>query len=629
MYSWMMQPHKLPRFASIFCIIFAVSAGAFAAPITLHVDATDAPRKIYHAELSIPASPGPVTLVYPKWIPGEHGPTGPITDLAGLKIFTAGKALEWKRDSVEMYAFHLTVPAGASLLDVKLDFLSTPDTGGFSSAASATSELAVLSWNQMLLYPEGKASDDVEFTAFLHLPAGWEFGTALPVANVDAANNIAFKAVSLTTLVDSPVLAGAHFRRIELSPGATPAHYLDIAADSDAALNAPAELIAKYRQLVTEALALFGATHYREYHFLLALSDRIAHFGLEHHESSDDQARERFLTDEATHLLGASLLPHEFVHSWNGKYRRPQGLATPDFQQPMKGDLLWVYEGLTEYLGWVLTARSGLATADQNRQFLALAAAGLDNRAGREWRSLADTAVAAQLLYNARGDWDSARRGVDFYDEGLLIWLEADTIIRKQTQGRKSFDDFCRAFHGGPSGPPQVKPYTLEILTEALNGVVQYDWKGFFESRVNKTGTDRAPLGGVEAGGYHLGYSERPADAQKTAEQITESINVAYSIGLRLRADGGIVDVLPQLPAAKAGIAPGMKISGVNGREFSPEILREAIRATKNGGALELLVLNGKAFATFELNYQGGERYPVLERNGQPALMDDILKPIK
>jgi len=620
---------RFVRLVNVVLVAVCIAVSAVAAPISLHVDATQAPRKIFYAEMSIPATPGPFTLVYPKWIPGEHGPTGPITDLAGLKISAAGRPIEWTRDAVEMYAFHVTVPPGASSVDVKMELLSTPSSEGFSSAASATSELAILSWNQLILYPEGKASDDVEVNAQLRLPPDWKFGTALPISRTDAGNTTEFKTVSLTTLVDSPVLAGRHFRRFELSPGAKPAHYLDVAADSDEALNASPELIAKYRQLIKETLALFGnSTHYREYHFLLALSDQIAHFGLEHHESSDNQAREAFLTDDMIHLAGSSLLPHEFVHSWNGKYRRPQGLATPDFQTPMKGELLWVYEGLTEYLGMVLTARAGLASPEQIRDFIALSSATLDNRSGREWRSLADTAVAAQLLYNARSDWDSKRRGTDFYDEGTLLWLEVDTTIRKQSQGKKSIEDFLRVFHGGPSGAPEVKPYTFDNLAEVLNGIVPYDWKGFFETRVYKTGTKRAPLGGIEAGGYRLAYTETISPVQRMLEGIGDSVNVAYSIGLRLSSDGSVVDVLTDTPAAKAGIGPGMKITAVNGRQFSPDVLREAIGNAKDTGSLELLVLNGKRFSTYKLDYRDGEKNPALERNGQPALLDQILKPL-
>jgi predicted metalloprotease with PDZ domain len=596
-------------------------------PIRLNVDATDAPRRLYHAELTIPATPGPMSLFYPKWIPGEHAPTGPITDLSGLRISSGGRPIEWRRDPVELFAFHINVPQGANSVDVKLDFLSNSDAAGFSSGASATSELALLSWNQMVLYPQGKPSDDIQVSAELRLPPDWKFGTALPVSKANGSN-IQFKTVSLTTLIDSPVLAGRHFRRIELTPGETPPHYFEVAADSEEALNAPPDLIEKYKKLVKEAHALFGATHYREYHFLLALSDQIAHFGLEHHESSGDQTRENYLTDPASILAGATLLPHEFVHSWNGKYRRPEGLATRDYEQPMKGDLLWVYEGLTDYLAWVLSARSGLLTPEQGRQSLALVAATLDNRAGREWRSLLDTAVAAQLLYDARSDWESSRRGVDFYDEGVLIWLEVDTIIRRQTQGRKSIEDFARAFYGGPSGPPQVKPYTLESLTEGLNSVVAYDWKGLFNTRLNRTGTPHAPLGGIEAGGYRLAYVDKPSDAERADEQVRQNTNVAFSIGLRLNPDGTIVDVLPEKVAAKAGIGPGMKIVAVNDRKYSAEVLREKIRDAMTTGSLELLVANGKSLSTYKLNYKEGERYPVLERNGAPDLLDEILKPL-
>jgi predicted metalloprotease with PDZ domain len=597
-------------------------------PIRLHVEAAEASRRIYHAELNIPATPGPMNLFYPKWIPGEHAPTGPITDLAGLKISAGGRAIDWKRDSVELFAFHINVPQGASSVDVKLDFLSNSDAAGFTSGASATSELAILSWNQLLLYPQGKASDEIPIAAELHLPPDWKFASALPVSKKNGSD-VQFKTVSLTTLIDSPILAGRHFREIELSPDATPPHYLDIAADSEEALNASPQLIEKYKKLVKEAQALFGATHYREYHFLLALSDQIAHFGLEHHESSDDQARENYLTDATSNMVGASLLPHEFVHSWNGKYRRPDGLATRNYEQPMKGDLLWVYEGLTEYLGWVLTARSGLLTAEQSRQDLALDAATLDTRSGREWRSLADTAAAAQLLYDARTDWESSRRGVDFYSEGMLIWLEADTLIRKQTQGRKSLDDFCRAFHGGPSGPPQVRPYTLESLAESMNSVTPYDWKSFFDSRVNRTGTDRAPVGGIEGGGYRLIYSPIPSDAQRASEQIRQNTSVAFSIGLKLNPDGTVIDVLPEKVAAKAGIGPGMRILAVNDRKYSADVLRDEIRDAKLTGALDLRVANGKSLSSYRLNYREGEKYPVLQRNGQPALLDDILKPLR
>lgn len=554
----------------ILVLLVTFAAPTFATPIVLRVDASEAPRKIYHAELHIPAAPGPLTLFYPKWIPGDHAPSGPINDLAGLHISANGQPLLWKRDSIELFAFHIVVPQAASSVDVKLDFLSAAEADG-SNSVSSTSELAILSWNQMILYPGGQASDDLEVTASLRLPRDWKFGTALPV-EATSGNSIEFKTVSLTTLVDSPVLTGSHFRRIELTPGAVPAHYLEIAAESDESLNVPPALIEKYRSVVQEGRALFGATHYREYHVLMALSDQLPHFGVEHHESSEDRAREDYFSDLTSNLTDATLVPHEFVHSWNGKYRRPDGLATRDFEQPMRGDLLWVYEGLTQYLGWVLAARSGLVTADLNRHFLGLAAANLDNRAGREWRSLADTAISAQRLYDARPDWESMRRGVDFYDEGMLIWLEVDTTIRKESHGTKSLDDFCRRFFGGVDGPPQVKPYTFEDLAEALDNIAKYDWKAFFETRVNRIGTDRAPLGGIEAGGYHLTYVDQ------MPEGIRPYMSVAYSIGLRLSGDGSIIDILPEMAAAQAGIGPGMRVVSVNGQEYSAELLNEEVR---------------------------------------------------
>lgn len=610
----------------VICGLLLFHAAVWAQPIQLRVDATGTARKIYHSELIIPATPGPLNLFYPKWIPGEHAPTGPITDLVGLTFSSRGQTLQWRRDSVELFEFHLTVPPGADSVEVKLDFVLNPDASGFSSAASSTAELAVLSWNQLVLYPQGRPSDDIQVSAQLRLPEDWKFGTALPVDRMNG-DTIEFKTVSLTTLIDSPVLTGRHFREIDLSPGAKPPHFLDIAADNDDDLNVSSDVINRLQRLVREARALFGATHYNSYHFLLALSDQIAHFGLEHHESSDDQARANYLVDDTSLLAGATLLPHEYLHSWNGKYRRPEGLATRDYEQPMKGDLLWVYEGLTEYLGWILAARSGLITPDLDRQFLALTAADLDNEVGRNWRSLSDTSISAQLLYDARPDWASLRRGVDFYDEGALIWLEADTIIRKQTRGRKSIDDFCRSFEGGVSGPPQMKPYTLEELIEALNAVAPYDWKGFFQTRVDTIGGG-SPLEGIIAGGYRLTYRDQTTEAERAAEENHQYSGFEYSIGLRLGPEGFVMDILQDKPGAKSGIAPGMRVTSVNGRRYSPEVLREEIRNARTTGVLELVVANGRVLSTYKLNYRDGEKHPALERNDQPPLIDDILRPL-
>src|SRR5882724_2326481 len=375
------------------------AAGNVAAqPIKLSVDATHAPEKVLHAVEQIPVEPGPVTLVYPKWIPCEHGPTGPITDLTGLQFFANGQRLVWQRDLAEMYTFHLTVPARTNTLEARYDLVMPAPPEGFSSGASATEQLALVSWNQVVLYPPGKHSDDISVSPTLRLPSGWHYDTALTVES-DKDNLITFHTVSLTTLVDSPVLAGRHFRRIALTPEGPIQHYIDEAADGEAALQMSQETIDKYKRLVAETLAAYGARHYNEYHFLLTLSDHTAHFGLEHHQSSDDRVPERTMIDDDARWLSASLLPHEMTHSWNGKYRRPKGLATPDYQVPMQGDLLWVYEGLTQYLGDILAPRAGLWTPDQFREYLAGVAADLDHLPGRTWRNLQDTADAAPQLY--------------------------------------------------------------------------------------------------------------------------------------------------------------------------------------------------------------------------------------
>ena len=604
------------------------SAIAADSSVKLEVDATEAPRKILHARLNFPVSPGKLTLLYPKWLPGEHGPNGPITDLVGLRVTAAGESAPWNREAEDMFAFDVEVPKGADRIEVSFDFLLPPSSGEFSSGASATSQLLDLSWNEVLLYPKGAKASEITYTASLRLPAGWKFGTALPIAR-ESGGEVQFEPVSLETLVDSPVIAGAHFRRIELTPGASPPHFLDIVADSEAALEIKPAERQHFSRLVAETGQLFGARHYRDYHFLLTLSDHVAHFGLEHHESSDDREGEDYLTDEDVLKLGGYLLPHEMTHSWNGKYRRPAGLATPDYQQPMQGELLWVYEGLTDYLGAVLATRSGIWTNEDFREYLALEAASLDRSGGRRWRPLSDTAVAAQLLYYARDEGAAWRRSVDFYPEGDLIWLEADTIIRKQTDGRRSLDDFCKKFHGGDSGPPKVVPYTRENVAGTLNEIVPYDWQGFFQSRVYSTNA-HAPLGGIENAGWRLAYTNEVPARLKTRETERKVTDVSFSLGFIVKESGPITDVLPGSPADKAGVAPAMKLLAVNGRRWTAEILRAAIKAAQtNTAPIELLVENEDYFVSCKADYHGGEKYPVLEREAsRPDLMSQILRPL-
>jgi predicted metalloprotease with PDZ domain len=606
--------------------IFAASTPA--PQISLSVDATEAPRKIFHATMTIPAKPGTLTLYYPKWIPGEHGPTGPIQDLAGLKFSSNGKVLQWRRDLLDGWTFHVEVPAGASSVEASLDFISPAgsDGGVYTGGATATDKMAVLNWNAMLLYPAGWTSDELNYSASLRLPSDWKFGTSLAVAS-HSGSEVKFAPVSLTMLIDGPVITGQYLKVVPLNPGQTPPAEMDVAADSAAALDAPPEVWEHYKNLITQTNALFGAQHYRDYHFLFSLSNHVAHFGLEHHESNDSRLSERSLVDPTARLLGSGLLSHEFVHSWNGKYRRPADLATPDYEKPMQTDLLWVYEGLTDYLGEMLSARMGEVTPEQFRDSLAHTAADLDHTPGRAWRNLQDTADGVPSMQDAPREWESTRRGLDYYPEDQLTWLWADVIIRQQTHGQKTLDDFCHIFHGPPSGAPQVKTYTFDDVINTLNQVAPYDWRGFWTERLTNHGPG-APLGGIEGSGWKLVYDETRSPLVQAVEGVRDSVNAAYSIGLLIKEDGTITDTIEGLPAARAGIGPGMKVVAVNGRKFSKEVLKDALQAGKNSSAaLELLVENTEYYKTYKLDYHDGEKFPHLVRDeSKPDLLSDIIK---
>ena len=628
----------MTRLRSRICLFFimpfaftVLSLQAQTAPIiNLEVDATQAPQNIIHSRMSMPVSPGPLTLCYPKWIPGEHAPDGPIVDLTGLKLSADGQTIPWRRDLLDMFAFHVNVPAGVRTLEVSFDYVEPSATSGFTAGASTTEKLAVISWNQNLLYPAGHLAEDLVYKATLKLPAGWKFGTALPVANQNG-DVVEFRPASLNRLVDSPVISGQYFRVVDVTPPGEPIHHeIDMAADSEAALDMSPALQQDYTNLVAETGKLFGARHYRDYHFLLTLSNHVAQFGLEHHESDDSRVNEVSLIDPQQRELMAFLLPHEFVHSWNGKFRRPKDLSPPYYEAPMKTDMLWVYEGLTEYLGDLLAARSGLWTPEQYRQSLALTSAALGpGRPGRTWRPLQDTTDAAQSLYFAPAEWTNWRRGVDFYDEGVLLWLEVNMIINQQTHGKKSLDDFCRLFYGGPNKGPQLKPYTFQELVDVLNQIAPYPWADFFHKRLDSTSSE-APLGGIEASGWKVVYTDVEPPLLKASEQVHDSMNAAYSIGLLLKDDGTIEDSIVTMPAYKAGIAPGMKLVAVNGRSFTPEVLRAALKAGKDTSQpLRLLVLNDDYYKTYDVDYHGGERYPhVVRESGRRDLLDQILKPL-
>jgi predicted metalloprotease with PDZ domain len=609
-------------FAIAIVLFFTSAAAAGQTAITVNVDATDAARNVLHSKLTIPVRPGPLTLFYPKWIPGEHTPTGTINDVAGLKLSADGKSIPWRRDDIEMFAFHCDIPPGVTVLDVTFDDVTQPES-------TASAKLARIKWNRLLLYPEGMTSDAINVKAALKLPPGWKFASALPLANDNRSDNkteLQFKELSLTQLVDSPAIIGANFRIVPLSSAGI-AHEMDTMADTTSALELKPETLTGLTNLVREAYALFGARHYRSYKFLVTLSDHGGSEGLEHHESSEDGVGENAFSDELELLDFGELMGHEYAHSWNGKYRRPAGLATPDFEQPMRGELLWVYEGLTQYLGRVLPARSGLWTAEDFREAMAAVAAEMENQSGRQWRPLVDTAVAVQLTYSSPRAWRDYRRRVDYYDEGSLIWLEADVLIRTRSQGKLSLDDFCRRFHGGQDTAPMVKPYTFDDVVNTLNEVMPYDWRSFLNARVNAV-APHAPVGGITNGGWKVVYTDKPNTQIRVADHARKSVDLSYSLGALLKEDGTVLDVNPNLAAFKAGLAPGMKIVSVNGRTWSTDVLHDAIASAKNSTTpIEVVVENGSFNETYRVNYHDGERYPHLERdNTKPDLLGEVIK---
>lgn len=583
--------------------------------IALTVDATQTPLKILHIREAIPAQPGSLTIYYPKWIPGDHQPSGPISNLAGLKFEANGKVVPWRRDLLDVFTFHVDMPAGATELDAQYDYLE-PD------GVSATGKLLDLEWNEVTLYRADEPAQQQIFAAKLILPEGWKFGTALPVKS-EADNEVTFTPVSLNRLVDSPVIAGQYYRDIDLTPAGDPIHEeIDIAADSEAALAMSPALEQDMKNLVAQAGLLFGTRHYRDYHFLLTLSDHVRHFGLEHHESNDSRLPERTLLEPSGAFLIGRILPHEYVHSWNGKFRRPEDLTTPYYEEPEKTDLLWGYEGLTDYLGPLLAARSGLWTPEQYRDYLASVAAALGpGRPGRTWRPLLDTAVAEPELRGGQG-WLNWRRAEDYYEEGDLMWLEVATIIHDTTHGKKSIEDFCHLFHGGPNLGPEVKTYTFDQLVAALNQVASYDWAAYFHERLNSTSAE-PPVGGIENAGWKPVLNDTPMHLPTLRLESSD----IFSVGLQLGKDGEVNDSIVGGPAYDAGVTSGMKLVGVNGRVYTHDVLEDAIQAAKDNSApIKLLLVDDDYYRTAEVNYHGGDQYPHLVREpGKPDYLDELI----
>ncbi len=614
--------------AALLLAAMAAAPAARAAPIELEVDASRISQRIVTVHEELAVQPGPLTLVYPKWIPGDHAPTGPIADLTGTTFSANGTTLAWRRDGVDMYAYHLVVPAGAARLTVRFTKVGAYAPGDdFNLGNTSTPTQGDVTFNQFILYPAGAASDAVQVRTAVTLPAGWDFATALPTVRRDGTR-AQFDVVDLTTLVDSPVMMGAHARHYDVTPaGEARRHVLSIFGETVAGTDLPAARVDAFRRLVAEAGALFGAHHYAHFDFLVE-AHGDASDGVEHHQSNDNQLPRLGMTDPNFAAESGYQLAHEFVHSWNGKYRRPAGLATANFQEPMVGDLLWVYEGLTSYYGEVLAARAGLETAAQWRDRLARDYAQMDHRAGRAWRPLQDTATAAQLLYSASDRWESQRRSTDYYVEGILLWLDVDAAIRTTSGGRRTLDDFARTFFGAPDSGSTVVPYTFADVVQALDAVAPNDWAGFLRARLDAV-RPAPPAQGLQAAGWQVVYSAEPNLATAAAEANSRQLDLRDSLGIVVDRNGVIVDVQPDSPAGRAGIVPATKLVAVDRRTYAPDELRELLAAAVTTSApLELMTVDNDVFQSVEVDYHGGERYAHLERiAGVPDLLTPIARP--
>ncbi|MBN8481828.1 MAG: M61 family metallopeptidase [Xanthomonadales bacterium] len=616
---------------SLLAILLAGAAGAARADapakgtIRLAVDVSDVERRIFRVREEIGVEPGPLTLYYPKWIPGNHAPTGPLPLLAGLAIAAGGQRLAWKRDPLDMHAFHLVVPDGISSLSLEFQFTSPLDRA--QGRIVVTPQMLGLQWNTVVLYPRGVAAAAIVVEPSVTLPRDWSHASALETAS-SAAGEVAFRPVSLETLVDSPLFAGRHVRHFDLDVSAGSPVRLHAFADAPHLLEADAGVLAAHRNLVVQADRLFGVRHFEHYDFLLALSEQFSNIGLEHHRSSENATYRDYLT-APRHFSGRDLLAHEYVHSWNGKHRRPVGLATGNYDTPMQDDLLWLYEGQTEYWGCVLAARSGLWTAEQARDALADVAAQFAHREGRAWRSLADTTYQPVIAYQRAPPWPNWQRATDYYSEGQLIWLDVDTRLRESSRGRRSLDDFARAFHAGQGGRASVSTYRFEDVVDALERVQPGDWAGFLRARIDASGGD-APLDGLARGGWKLVYATEPTAWQRDVAQTRHEADFSYSLGLVLGSGNGeIAAVLWDSPAFAAGLASPMTVVAVDGGAYDADALARAITdAAARKRPIELLVRDFDRFRTVRIDYHGGLRYPRLERiAGSPDRLGDILAP--
>ena len=589
----------------------------------LEVDASDLSRRVLHARQRIAVRAGALTLLYPQWIQGNHSPTGPIDKLAGLRIRGNGQAIAWQRDPLNVYAFKLVVPEGVSELELSFDVL-TP-TAGNQGRVVMTPDVLNLQWNQVALYPAGIPAPSIEVASSLTLPAGWQAGTVLELEARDG-DRLRYRPVPLHTLLDSPVFAGRHYKQFDLAPGAKIPVRLNVVADAAKYLEAKPEQLKPHRELVTQAGRLFGSQPYDRYDFLLSLSGQLSGIGLEHHRSSENGVDADYFTGwDGGSATGRDLLAHEFVHAWNGKYRRPTGLVADNFNQPLNDELLWVYEGQTQYWGYVLAARSGLWKPEFARDALAqVVARYAHDRPGLAWRTLQDTTYDPVIAQRRAKPYGSYQLSEDYYSGGQLVWLAVDAKLRELSGDKRSLDDFARGFFGVNDGEWKVQnTYTFEDVVATLNGVHPHDWATFLRDRLDgKTGL----AGGIEASGWKLVFKDEPNAYAKGAGS-RGGADFTYSIGLSVGKDGSIGDVRWDGPAFNAGIGSGTQVVAVNGMAYDADVLEEAIKAATNSKApIELLVKEFDRYRTVKLDYHGGLRHPHLVRiEGKPDYLTPIL----
>jgi predicted metalloprotease with PDZ domain len=617
-----------PESAAMPAPIVAPRDTPYSGTIHLSVDATDTDRHIFAVRETIPVRGGePLVLLYPQWLPGNHSPTGRVDKLGGLTIRASGARLEWRRDPIEVFAFHVAVPVAVTTLDVEFQYLSPVDNN--EGRVVMTPEMLNLQWNSVVLYPAGYFSRQIMFEPTVRLPVNWQFATALEAAST-SGETTAFKPVSLETLVDSPMFAGRYFKRVDLqAPGPAPVH-LDVVADRPELLEIKPGQLAAHKALVEQAYKLYGSHHYDHYDLLLALTERLGGIGLEHHRSSENGTIPEYFTEWDKNPDTRDLLPHEYTHSWNGKFRRPADLWTPNFNLPMRGSLLWVYEGQTQYWGFVLAARSGLLTKQQALDAIAATAATYDHRVGREWRTLEDTTNDPIAGLRRPLPWRSWQRSEDYYSEGQLVWLEADTLIREMSHGERSLDDFAHSFFGINNDSYVPVTYTFDDVVNALNHVHTYDWNKFLSDRLEGHASG-APLDGLTHGGYKLVYTDKPSEYFKDSEDRRKITDLTYSLGMVIGGEGRLNDVVWEGPAYQKGLTVGAQIVAVDGTSYKADRLKDAIRdAAHSRSAIELLIKNGDHYRTVAFDYHEGLRYPHLEKIAQsPARLDEILTPRK